>query len=61
MISTYDAFVIASTLALEVQKDEQAKKAGELANLLALDLSPKEVYEGTKQASEKMKCDWFLN
>ena len=61
MISTYDAFVIASTLALEVQKDEQAKKAGELANLLALDLSPKEVYEGQQQASEKMKCDWLLN
>tara|TARA_R100001086_G_scaffold113009_1_gene57631 strand:+ start:259 stop:444 length:186 start_codon:yes stop_codon:yes gene_type:complete len=60
MMSTYDAFVIASKLAIEVHTDEQAEKAIELARVLSLDLTPQEVHDGKKEALDEPIPNWLL-
>ena len=60
MMKTYDAFVIASKLAIEVHKDEQAEQAIELARVLSLDLTPQEIHDGKKEAHNEFISNWLL-
>ena len=59
MMNTYDAFVIASKLAIEVHTDEQADIAIELARVLSLDLTPQEIHDGKKEADNKSISNWL--
>ena len=59
MMSTYDAFILASKLAIEVHADEQAEKLSSLLGFV-LGLDSSRVHDGKKEALNEPISNWLL-